>query len=247
MGFAGYMPVSGDGRGRSAAEGGGRSAIEGTGGNRIPMREKRMHNAHNQSGKRGYMDADSGSSHVPDKSPERIISLTQQFSGNGYTAQLHFYCLIVTDKRIICVKTDDLLEARRKEAEENLDCVDRGFRGALEKIFRVPFYSTDFTDHFRKMDPADIITSHPDAEVIPLANLTSFVVKHKFHISAVGSANNLYLDTKIMGRTKNPDRPRVIELYTTHHPDNFPDIDAMQKILGDRFVPPSFSDMLSWS
>lgn len=194
------------------------------------------------------MDPYIGSSSSGEKSPETIISITDQCSGNGYSSRLHFYCLIVTDKRIICVKTDDLIEARRKEAEENLDIVDRSFRRFLEWVFRVPFYSSHFSDHFRKMNPADIVVAHPDAEVIPLNTLISFVVRNEFHLTAAGgSANNIYLDTKITGRTKSSDRNRTIELYMGFHPENRLDIDALQKLLGDRFVPPNLlSDMISW-
>ena len=194
------------------------------------------------------MDPDTGKSSFGEKPSETIISITDQCTGNGYSSSLHFYCLIVTDKRIICVKTDDLIEARRKEAEENLDIFDRSFRRFLEWVFRVPFYSAYFVDHFRKMLPADIVAAYPDAEVIPLNMLISFVVKNEFHLTAVGgSASNIYLDTKITCHTKTPGRTQTMELYMGYHPENRLDIDALQKLLGDRFVPPSFlSDMVSW-
>jgi len=194
------------------------------------------------------MDPDTGSSSSGEKSSETIISITDQCTGNGYTSRLHFFCLIVTDKRIICVKTDDLIDARRKEAEEDLGTFDRSFRRFLEWVFRAPFYSIHFSDHFREMHPADIIAAHPDAEVIPLNTLISFVMKNEFHLTAFGSsANHIYLDTKITGRTKTPGRTRTIELYMGYHPENRPDIDALQSLLGDRFIPPNLmSDMISW-
>jgi len=192
---------------------------------------------HYRSEKREHMDTVSGCSPADAKTPETIVSITQQFSGNGFTDRLHFYSLIVTDRRIFCVNTDGLIDARKKDAEKDLSTVDRSIHRFFERILRIPFYSTDFSNYFSNMHPDDIVTAHPDAEVIPLNNLLNYSVSYKFHPFFPGYT---CLGIKITSRTKTPGITEVIELYAKVDTENSQNISALQKLLGDRFVSPDF-------
>ena len=206
--------------------------------------KKSLQYTHYRSEKREHMDTVSGCTHADDKTPETIVSITQQFSGNGFTDRLHFYSLIVTDRRIICVNTDGLIEAQKKDVEKDLSTVDRSIHRFFERILRIPFYSTDFSYYFSNMHPDDIVTAHPDAEVIPLNNVLNYSVSYKFHPFL---ATYTCLGTKITSRTNTPGITKVIELNAKGRTENVQNISALQKLLGDRFVSPNLlSDMISW-
>ena len=77
--------------------------------------------------------------HIPpsgNATDDHIVSVTDQsYLPSGFFADSVKYCLIVTTKSIICVKTGDLLAAREKDASEKRIIVHKGFFGFLEKTF----------------------------------------------------------------------------------------------------------------
>jgi hypothetical protein len=191
------------------------------------------------------MDPDTGLSSPGDKLPEPILSITKHTTGNGYFQTMHFYYLIITDKRIICIDTDGLLDSRRKEIEEQRGgFFDLGFLPILEKLFGCPYFTTDFPGYFEKMHPAEIIAAYPDAEIIPFNNLTRFVITKGFFFPTLSAMLIPCWDIEITGRTK--DGAMTIQLSTGNYPEKILENEALKKLLGTRyeFINPSFTTQI---
>jgi hypothetical protein len=166
-----------------------------------------------------------------EKNAEYIVSLSDQYTEGTLFERVHYYCLILTDRRVICVNTDALIRARKKEVIDQKAGEKTSF---LETVLQV-FERTDthFSDHFRQMHPSDIVAAHPDANIIPLTSLFSLVVTQGLVL--ICSAEDAFdcWDTTITGRNK-----RIL-LKTLEYPTSILENEDLKDLLGHRFHPPA--------
>ena len=164
-----------------------------------------------------------------EQNAEYIVSLSDQYTEGTLFERVRNYCLIVTDRRVICVNTDALIRARKKEVIDRKAGVKTSF---LETILQV-FERTDthFSEHFRWMHPSDIVAVHPDADIIPITSLFSLAVTKRLVLISTEDAIDCW-DTTITGRNK------TIVLKTLEYPASILENEDLKDLLGYRFHPP---------
>jgi hypothetical protein len=150
-------------------------------------------------------------------------------------------CLIITEKRIICVRTDDLLAARREDALAGKIPVREGPRGYLMRRLSLDGTDVDFSNYFRHMHPSDIVVAHPDAISLPVNSVESFIVwKGKPIWYADSHAPNVYFWViEIAGHNK------IIRLFTKTYPRNILENYPLIRLFKGRFSPPT-KDVFGW-
>lgn len=187
------------------------------------------------------MDPEAGSSSTSDRPPEPIVSISHHYNGSYLLGNLHYFCLIITEKRIICVKTDDLLAARREDALAGKIPVREGPLGYLMMRLSLDGADVDFSNYFRHMHPSDIVVAHPDAISLPVNSVESFIVwKGKPIWYADSHAPNVYYWViEITGRNK------IIRLFTKTYPRNILENYPLIRLFKGKFSPPT-KDVSGW-
>lgn len=122
------------------------------------------------------MDPSPGVPSPDDRPSEPIVSITNHFTGHWFLGTLHYYSLIITEKRVICVRTDGLLTARRKETLDRMITLRGRLSGSVMAVLTREWSDTDFSGTFRKMHPSDITIAYPHAVIIPVSGVVSFAV-----------------------------------------------------------------------
>jgi hypothetical protein len=184
------------------------------------------------------MDTGSGPSSSGDRQHERILSVTHHYTGSWFFQSLQHFCLIITEKRVICVNTDPLLAARRMEALDREIALRGRLPGTLMMALHLVPVDTKFSVHFQMMHPSNIIAAHPDAVTIPMRDITRFDVTEEPDFWT-GDMVGSYWNIKITGRD------RKIELSTLTYPANLVENEKLKIILKDRFLVPT-TDRIGW-
>jgi len=185
------------------------------------------------------MDSGTGPA-MADRAPEPIISITHHYTGSFFLGNLHYYCLIITEKRVICVRTDDLLAARRTDVLAGKIIVPAGPLGYLMAALSLDRDEVDLSGYFRQMHPSAIAVAYPDAVIIPVNGVICFEVWEELaHLIDIGDVINTRWALKITGRHT------TIELYTRKKPleilENYP----MRRLFAGRFRPPT-KNLIGW-
>jgi hypothetical protein len=184
------------------------------------------------------MDTGSGESSSGNRLPERILCITHYSTGSWLFWSIHHFCLIITEKRVICVNTDQLLTVRHKEALDREIAASGRLLGSMRMALPFLPVDTEFSVHFQMMHPSDIAAAHPDAVTIPMRDITRFDVTEELNWWNGDTADS-YWHIKITGRD------RQIEFSTLKYPANIVENERLKIILGDRFLVPT-KDKIGW-
>jgi hypothetical protein len=177
---------------------------------------------------------------MADRSPEPIISITHHYAGSFFLGTLHYFCLIITEKRVICVRTDDLLSARRKDVMDGKITVPAGPLGYLMTVLSLDRDDVDFSKNFRKMHPSSIAAAYPDAAIVPVNGVVSFEVWEELARPIdIGDTINTRWALKISGHHT------TIELYTRKKPLEILENYRLRRLFAGRFRPPT-KNMIGW-
>lgn len=179
------------------------------------------------------MHPGTGISDTGNEPPESILSITHHFINPHLFRRAHWFCLIITEKRIICFSTDELLASRRKDALAGKISVPAGPLGFLMMALSLDksCVEVEFSEYFGKMHPSRIIAEHPDAEIIAMKDVISFALFSET-VSLIDYGYDFHWVIKISGRL------RTIELFTKWYPVPILDNEPLKALLGDRFVQP---------
>jgi hypothetical protein len=185
---------------------------------------------------------DAGISSTSGRPSEPIVSISHHYNGYYLLGNLHYFCLIITEKRIICVRTDDLLAARRKDALAGKIPVRAGPLDYLLMPLSLYGSDADISNYFRQMHPSDIIAAHPDAISMPVNGVVSFLVwkGKQFWYAGSASPKAYYWVTQITGRNK------TLKLFTKIYPRNILENYPLIRLFKGRFSPPT-KDVFGWS
>lgn len=188
------------------------------------------------------MDPAPGFPLTDDRPLEPIVSLSHHYNGYFFLGNLHYFCLIITQKRIICVRTDALLASRRKDALSGKIPFRAGPLGYLLMALSLDGADVDFSDYFRHMHPSDIVAAHPDAISMPVNSVESFVVwkgKVFWYADCPPSPKVFYWVIEITGRNK------TIRLFSKTYPRNILENYPLIRLFKGKFSPPT-KDVFGW-
>lgn len=177
------------------------------------------------------MDPDAGISFSRDLSFEPILSVTHHFTGWHRHFNRQNYYLIITVGRIICVNIDGLLAAHRKDVLAGKITAPAGPLGFLMAALSLDGDSVDFSEHFRKMHPSEIVAAHPDAVIIPMDKVVSFEVWQDLYYP-IDYSYSIRSVVKITGGGK------TLEVSGEEYPGEILENDQLKALLGTRFIPP---------
>lgn len=184
------------------------------------------------------MDTGSGPLSSGGRFSEPILCITHHFKSSWFFQNVQHFCLIITEKSVICVNTNPLRAACRMEALDR-EIATRGLLlGTLMMARYLATVDTKISVHFQMMHPSDIVAAHPDAVMIPMRDIKKIDVTEELDWWAVDTSGS-YWKIKITGRD------REIELTTSGYPANIVENEKLKIILGDRFLTPT-KDRIGW-
>jgi hypothetical protein len=160
-------------------------------------------------------ESDTGTPSSDYRFPELVICGIGYSVSRGFFRGSDNFCLIITTRRLISAKTDDIITEFRKETGER-----------ISSDFSI---GPVFSGYLKKMQPDEIIAKIPHAHIIPLDDVISFAITKK----------NFYGSEDIVEswRTKISYRTGTIEFLTNEFPVGFLETSLLEKLLGKRFCP----------